>query len=445
MSTGVIGGGESTGSVDPLYVQGGRADEVWAHFRSGAVVQSTRERTRHYPGLAGAAPPTLPYYFRFDERVPQVTHVLDAGCGSGEGLRHLARSYRKTTGIDREGRAIAFARQVAKDSRLVQACLQSSAYRTEPAQLAFLVDVLGHLDQPERALRTLSERLAPPRMLVVAEPKATADQCLVPPARRSFSERGLHSLLLRGGFQIEKWLIVEGPFIEVHAAAHRDPGVVALSDAETHFARGAFETALELTERSCRTTMPGLKFEAMLARSRLLIELHRRDEATALLLEAQELDPTDARPLAALSQLALMAGNDSRALALAKEAVQVDVLELSGVCALGSLSRETEPRAALDAWLVAHALAPDHTGVAMQVCEAALSVDDCALAVTVLERLRRYSGGRQEASQSIAMAWLLAQTGRTLQASLEAKLAETLDPSSRELAELQAFLAQLSS
>jgi tetratricopeptide (TPR) repeat protein len=279
---------------------------------------------------------------------------------------------------------------------------------------------------------------------VVVEPSAAADQCLVSPARRAYSERGLHSLLVRSGFSIEQWLSVEGPFLAVQAVAHRDPCVTALADAEKHFERGAFEAALELTSRACHTTMVELKFEAKLAKARVLIELQRRDAATAVLLEARELNPMDARPLAALSQLAMLAANDSEALAMAREATRVDLLEVAGVCALGTLCRQMQPRAALDAWLVAHALAPDHPGVALQLCEAALAVDDCALAITVLERLRRYHPDQQQAGHHIAMAWLLAHSGRPIQAQLEAKFAETLEPTSAELFELREFLRQLS-
>jgi hypothetical protein len=74
-----------------------------------------------------------------------------------------------------------------------------------------------------------------------------------------------------------------------------------------------------------------------------------------------------------------------------------------------------------------------------------LTLDDSALAITVLERLRRYSPEVYQANHSVTMAWLLAHSGRTLQARLEAKLAGTLAPMSPELSELQEFLKRLSS
>jgi SAM-dependent methyltransferase len=369
--------------------------------------------------------------------------VFDIGCGVGEGLRHLSRTYGKTSGLDKDGRALAFARQICPDSRLIQADIPGQTFRIEPFQVAYTVDVLGHLERPERSLRMLANRLAPPHSIVVCEPLATPAQRLIAPARRAFSERSLHALLVRSGFLIEQWLATTSPFLLVYAVAHRDPSISALDDAERHFERGALDSALELATRACNTSLASLKFEAKLLRARLLIEHHRRDEATAVLLEAREVDPSDSRPLVALAELTRLAGNDELALSLAKEATSLDLLEVSGLCALASLYQSTQPKEALNAWLVAHALAPDHSGIALRLCETALAVDDSPLAITVLERLRRYHSKKQDAGQHIAMAWLLAQSGRTLQAQLEAKLAETLAPTSPDLAELREFLRNL--
>jgi SAM-dependent methyltransferase len=394
--------------------------------------------------LLGAAPLTVGYYARADELSLKVTHVVDAGCGSGEGLRFLSRRYRKTTGIDKDGRALAFARQLATDSRLVQGDLQLLTARTESPQVAFAVDVLGHLERPEKGLRALASRLSPPFGLFIAEPAARADQCLAYPVRRAFSARGLHALLMRCGFVVERWLESDGVFLLAYAVLHRDAGFAALADAEAHFDRGAFETALELATRASRSTLLGLRHEALLIRAHLLLGLGRRDAATAVLLESRALDPGDPRPLAALSRLATLAGSDPQALELAKEAVRLDVLDVSGVCALGAVRRELQARESLDAWLVAHALAPDHAGIALHLCEAAVALDDRALAITVLERLRRYSSS-PSSQQSIMLAWLLAYAGRPLEAEIEAKLAASLDPTAPELKDLHDFIRQLAS
>jgi tetratricopeptide (TPR) repeat protein len=432
------------GSVDPQYVQGSRPDEIWAHFRSGAVVQTSRDRSRHYPGLAGAAPATLGLYLRADELRLSATHVLDAGCGAGEGLRHLGAAYRRTTGVDRDARALAFARQLAPEAHLVHSDLGSGSTRTEPAQLAYVVDVLGHVERPERFLYALGRRMESARGLLVAEPAATADQCLVPPARRAFSMRGLHSILVRGGFSIEGRLGSQAPFLMIYAVAHQDPAATMLLDAEAQFERGSLQVAEELAKRACQTVLPALRLESLLALARIQVELSRRDAATAALLEARRLDPADARPPAALSRLAQLAGSESQAFALAREATRLDLTEVAAVAALGLLSHKSDPKGALDSWLVAHALAPDHSGIAAHLCDAALRVGDCAVAITVLERLRRYLPQQDSAPNSIVMAWLLAREGRPLQAELEARLAEALEPNSPEIKELRGFLKTLS-
>lgn len=429
--------------VDPQYVQGSRPDEIWAHFRSGTVVQTSRDRTRHYPGLAGAAPSTLSLYLRADELRVRANHVLDAGCGSGEGLRHLASAFRRSTGVDKDAKALAFARQLAPHSQLIQADLAAGALRHESVQLAYVVDVLGQIERPDRALHHLAKRLDPPRGLVFAEPLATSDQCLVPPVRRAFSMRSMHGVLIRGGFNVERWLPSQTPFLVGYAVAHLDPAATRLLEAEVQFERGSMRTAEELALLACQTTLAPLRLEALLALARIQIEISRRDAATATLLEAQALDPGDARPKAALSRLAQLAGSESRAYALAKEAARLDMTEVAAVTALGLLSHEADPQGAMDSWLVAHALAPDHAGIAARLCEAALRVGDCAVAITVLERLRRYVPQQAAAPNSIVMAWLLAQDGRPLQAELQARLAEALEPDSQEVKDLREFLKTL--
>lgn len=433
-------GGVGNVPVDPQYVQGGRADELWAHFRSGAVVQASRCRTRHYPGLCGAAPATLGLYVRADELRLVANHVIDAGCGSGEGLRHLRMAYRRATGIDREARALAFARQFSNDCRFVQSDLELGAAPCEPAQVAYCVDVLGHLAHPERALHYLTQRLDAARGLVVAEPVATADQCLTAPARRAFSLRGLHSTLVRGGFALESWLSDEPPFLLAHAVAHRDKASTLLLEAEALFEKSDITRAEQLAVQATRTSLPALKLEALLALARIQIEQSRRDAATASLLEARTLDPGDARTAATLSRLAMLAGSESKAFALAREACRLELTEVAAATALALLTHEADPKSALNSWLVAHALAPDHAGIAGLLCECALRVGDTAVAITVLERVRRYASHKDAAPSAAVLAWLLAGEGRALQAEIHARLAETLDPNSPDIKDLREFL-----
>jgi SAM-dependent methyltransferase len=433
---------DASTAIDPRYVQGGRPSEVWAHFRSGTVLEVSRERVRHYPGLSGAAPATLGLYLRGDGLGLSASHVIDAGCGAGEGLRHLSLSYRRATGIDRDSKALAFARQLSPGNRTVQADLSSEALPpVDSAQLAYVVDVLGQLEQPERALWNLGQRLDGARGLLVAEAAATADQCLMPPVRRAFSMRSLHSVLVRGGFVVERWLENGAPFLICHAVAHRDAAACMLLEAEAEFARGSIRSAEELARHASQSGLPALRLEALLALARIQIELSRRDIATAVLLEARMIDPTDARPPAALSRLAELAGSETEAHALAKEAVRLDLTEIAAVTAMAQLSHDGEPQRAMDSWLVAHALAPDHCGIAARLCEAALRAGECGVAITVLERLRHYDTSKHDSARSsLAMAWLLARDGRKVQAEVEARVSESLAPGSPEIKSLREFL-----
>jgi hypothetical protein len=348
------------------------------------------------------------------------------------------------TGIDKDPRALAFARQWAPDARLLQVDLgHGGALRIDSAQLAVAVDAVAQFELPERALWAVAQRLDATRGIFVADALAAADQCLVPPVRRAFSMRSMHALLTRSGFGVEQWLPGATEFIACFAVAHRDPATLALLDAETLFSRGSLESAEELTLRAGKSTLPALRLEALLARARVQVELGRRDAATATLLEARKIDPGDARPLAALSRLAHMAGSESRAISLAKEAVQLDITDVSAVAALGLASHDEDPRAALDAWLVAHALAPDHSGIGAKVCEAAVRLEDYSLAITVLERIKRYSPLTDSLRSSKIMAWLLAHEGKPLQAELQARLAEAFEPDSADIKELRDFLKSI--
>jgi 2-polyprenyl-3-methyl-5-hydroxy-6-metoxy-1,4-benzoquinol methylase len=101
--------------------------------------------------------------------------VLDAGCGTGYGSQILAGApeVREVLGIDRDPRVIAHARRFYTSARVRFLCedLLSPAARNLPAfdGIACL-EVLEHLEQPERLLETLHLLLAPGGRLVISTP-----------------------------------------------------------------------------------------------------------------------------------------------------------------------------------------------------------------------------------------------------------------------------------
>ena len=92
--------------------------------------------------------------------------VLDAGCGSGDHTFYLARRFpeAKVLGIDIDEALIARNREVARRLRLPNAVFEVASVTepmTEPFDLIVSIDVLEHLAEQQRALRSLHSALAP--------------------------------------------------------------------------------------------------------------------------------------------------------------------------------------------------------------------------------------------------------------------------------------------
>lgn len=428
---------------DPRYVQGGLPGEVWAHFRSGVVVRAGRDRTRHYPGLESVAPVTLGFYLHFDQLGIPANHVIDAGCGAGAGLRHLAATYHRATGIDADASVLRFARELAPGSRFIAADLSTLQDKTT-AQAAYLVDVLGQVTEPVRALLRIASHLDGSRSLCIAEPLVATNQCLAPPARRAFSTRTMHSLLTRAGFSLEQWLECSRDFLICYAVDRRDRTVDTLQAAEEHLGQGQLHVAELLARRVCQANAATLKYEALLTLARVQYQQALRDAATATLVEARQLEPTDPRAVAGLSLLAYAAGSDSQAFSLAREAVALDPTDLASVMALATLLHDAEPKQALAHWTVAHALAPDHPGIVARLCDAAVRLGDFPAAVAALEQSRRYDSAAHGVSGTLSLAWLLTRVGRYQQATTIVRRMALTTPNAPELKELCEFLEKQS-
>jgi len=313
-------------------------------------------------------------------------HVLDLGCGAGEGLRLLSKSFRKATGLDVDQKALAFARQLNHDARLVHSDATTS-YRCEPCQVVLAVDVLGHLVNPEAALRLVLPRLERSGMLVVFEPASTSQQRLVSPARRASSPRALTTLLVRSGFEPVSWLEPHLGFLGVLARPSVDQGAKILADAEADFARGELARALERVCVVAVSEQRSLRLEAQLMSARIHLELDCRDAATAALLEAQRLDSQDPRPLAGLSRLALLSHNPELAEELAREALALESTDIASWCALGA-AELAMGRPSVESWQRALALAPDSELVVARLSTAAIAMGQPTLAIEALEQLR---------------------------------------------------------
>lgn len=422
------------------YVDGSLPGEVWAHFGSGVVVRATRDRSCHFPRLKGTAPETLGLYRRFDELSVPANHVLDAGCGSGEGLRHLCAVYRRVTGVDRSTAALSCAGEVAPHAQLVHGDIATFDLSPNGVQVAYIVDVLGHIAATTSVLLNIGRQLKGVRRLCVAEPRSSLDQRLDPPQRRAFTERALHSVLIKGGFRIEELLNVEPGFVAGYAVCSHGDAASTLHTAESQLDLGRSHVAETLARRACVVDSAALRVEALLTLARIQVLTARKDAATATLLEAQAIDPSDARPRAGLALLARASGADSQAYTLAREAVLLDPWNVAAMTVLATLLHDADPKQALQHWTAAHALAPAHEGIVARLCDAAIRVGELEIAITALGQSRRFGSLADGIQGSLSLAWLLLQVGRTDQAAAIARQTARRYPDAEGVTELVDYL-----
>lgn len=419
--------------LPPTYVAGGTRSDVFAHFRSGLIVRAGRSRARTYPGLRGAAPPTTVFY-GIACQLPDVGHVLDVGCGSGDGTRRLCTRFSNVTGIDSGAEALVFAREWCPRGQFVQADV-TAPFEAEPADLAVIADLLGHLRQPELALRHTRAHLGPASRLLVAEPLAIPLQRLASPARRAQSLRSLEALLVRSGLRLRDWVSKRGTFVaciaEVAMGAGTDSllaGLDALGSGEPAAARAALDTAAGCGSKP-------IEREALLASAQAALVLGDGDAAARALMTAAALDPDDARPLAGLAELSFLTNDVPTALRLGLEAAQRDPCEPSASRIAAFAALALGHRDAMSAVRVANNLAPDDFDLARALSEAASRLGDGGPGVAALERVRAY-GDDQGASLHVELSRALLAQGRRADAELEARLARARHPEDPEVIEL---------
>ncbi|MCC6902985.1 MAG: methyltransferase domain-containing protein [Polyangiaceae bacterium] len=419
--------------LPPTYVAGGARSDVFAHFRSGLIVRAGRSRARTYPGLRGAAPPTTVFY-GIACQLPDVDHVLDVGCGSGDGTRRLCTRFTHVTGVDNSAEALVFAREWCPRARFLQADV-TGAFETDPADLAVIADLLGQLRHPELALRNARSRLGPAGRVLVAEPLAIPLQRLGSPARRAQSLRSLEALLVRSGLRLRDWVSKRGTFVaciaEVAEGAGTDSllaGLDALRAGDPAAARAAFDVAAGCGSKP-------IEREALLGSAQAALVAGDGDAAARALMSAASLDPNDARPLAGLAELSFLTSDLPTALRLGLEAAQRDPCEPSASRIAAFAALALGHRDAMSAIRVANNLAPDDFDLARALSEAASRLGDGGPGVAALERVRAY-GDDHGASLHVELARALLAQGRRADAELEARLARARHPEDPDVIEL---------
>jgi len=431
-----VGGTEVSIHFDerlPTYVVGSRRADVYAHFRSGLIVRAGRDRSRSYPGLRGAAPPTHLFYAILCRR-SEVSHVLDLGCGSGEGTRQLTTRFERVTAFDASGEALAFAREFAPLARYVHTdvCDELPA---DLAQGAIVCDVLSQLPSPELALWKLRERLENGAEVLVAEPLAGPLQRLAPPARRGYSLRSLAALVVRGGFSVKEWITTRGSFVACIAVPDRSSGADALVRGLGSIADDDPGAAKLELERAATDGVPEVCREAHLALASLGMLASDGDRAVTALMSAAHSDPSDARPVAALAEIALTVGDNDDALRLALDAVRLDPTDAAAASAAARVARAVEHPDTLNVWRIAVNLAPDDFDLCEGLASLAAERGDAGLGIGTFERLRGY-GDALDARFHTTLGWLLLAEGRQADAEIEAKLARASAPSDTSVDDL---------
>jgi SAM-dependent methyltransferase len=405
------------------------------------AVPVVRGRIRAYPGLPGPAPSTIPFYRAFSA-TGGGGRTIDAGCGAGTGAAILAPHCREVVAADSDPRALAFVREQVGDVELLHSSFVDPP-DVEPGDAAIVADVLGHARDPALFLGSLRAVLKSNARVLVAEPCAFVAQRLAAPARRAFSPRMLAALLVRGGFHATTWVADTGTFLACVATASDD-------GSWTHFAHAArtaptdLDAALTALAAAARSGRLEVQREAALAEAELRLARNDGDGAARAFLHAAKLDPSDPRPLAGLSVLALAGGSLSDALELAARAAELDPTETAAALALASAAAAAGHRDAFNAWRIAERLLPDDLDVASRLAALASERGDYAFGISVFERLRSY-GDSLPAQFNVTLALMLAAEGRRADAVLELRMARAIAPHDEAVLELWSELESAAS
>jgi tetratricopeptide (TPR) repeat protein len=406
----------------------------------GRKVKVERTRTRMTPGLGGLGPSTGALYdLAIEELGAAICQgtVVDLGAGCGIGSRRIARHVGNLVAVEIDSNASALADAFLAQATVIEAPIE--AVRLDaPADGALMIDVLGFLDNPLQALRGARRVLRKGGRLVVIEPLAFPSQSLVPPARRACAPGQLGAMLETVGFTLTR-CASDGGVVIATAEAIVDPHVDTLAEGAEACARGDLDRALELFDRVAREATHNIAVQAALDAVDVLVAQGRADDACGRLLAVLRRFPEEPRPLAALSQFMVAAGEPAEARMLAEKAARLAPLEAAVIAGLAIALQVNRDPDATAAWRKAYNLAPDALEIALPAATNALETGHPLLAERMLSRCMTYDGNaRPEAF--VARARVRIALGRTEDAKLDARLASNADPSNEEAKALVASL-----
>jgi SAM-dependent methyltransferase/Flp pilus assembly protein TadD len=379
-------------------------------------------------------PATLSLYELAAHELGGARSIIDGGCGSGAGAELLTHTFPEVVAIDYDPEALASARERAPKARIVAGDL-AALVDVAPTDAVVLVDVLGHAKSPEGVLASLRDVLgqqngqsgAAPARLFIAERLAYPPQFLAPPVRRAFTAPWLERLLAGAGFEIAKWLTVDGSFLACVAQPFFEPAWEDLCRAYGDLSAGrteGVESAFEKAEKE--GSRPSVRLAAAVGLANLSLARRDADGAIGACFRARDIEPRDVRPAALLARVALAVGETTEAERLANLACELDPGDVEGAYARAVVATHAKS-GAKEGWLAASNLAPDSLDVAARLASVSIEEQDSDLAIFALERVRAY-GDDHGASLHIALGWALLSAGRKADALLEARVAARLLP-----------------
>ncbi len=167
--------------------------------------------------------------------LPQFTSLLEIGCGQGAFLREI-RTLGKVTGLERSEVAQRVARDLGVEV-VVGDVTDDSLFKSGAFDCVYMNHSLEHLDDPERALKSIRTWLKPGGELYIALPNHAGVvarlfgrhwyHLAAPVHVTTGSPLGTSALLLRSGFTIERVDFNSDPFsipMSAYIAAGGRPG-----------------------------------------------------------------------------------------------------------------------------------------------------------------------------------------------------------------------------
>jgi tetratricopeptide (TPR) repeat protein len=385
------------------------------------------------------APATLSLYELAAHELKAAARILDGGCGGGAGTELLSRAFAEVVAIDCNAHAVESATLRAPRAKVLRADL-SAPGDVGAIDAAVLIDTLGSVKTPETVLLSMRAILPLGRPLFIAEAVAHRGQFLRAPARRAFTRSGLTHLLAASGFEIEKWLAIEGSFLACVAVPFSEPAFELLCRARDELDHGRMDGARPLFEQAEKESVrSSIRLEAAVGQAYVSLLQRNADGAVAACVRARAIADGDLRPAALLARVALAVGERDEAKRLARLAEQLDPADVEAAFVSAVVAAAGDDGSAKAAWLSASNLSPDSLEIATHLAACALKEEDSDLAIFALERVRNY-GDDHGAPLHIALASALLAAGKRADALLEARLAQKLAPGDKAILELVANL-----